>query len=180
MIGLIESSKLVLALVGGVAVAMGLLVLIGVGARGRAPVWGAVAVVIVVITAGGAWAIITSSPTQPTVSSAPPPPPATCNPNGTSLQLTASKLSFSTTCLAAPAGQAFTITFHNDDPNVSHDVHILADDPTKDPNATSFFTGELVPGPATSVYHVDPIPAGNYFFRCDVHPTQMHGTFVVK
>ena len=41
------------------------------------------------------------------------------------------------------------------------------------------FKGDLLSGPATTTYKVDALPAGTYFFRCDVHP-QMNGTFVVK
>jgi hypothetical protein len=40
------------------------------------------------------------------------------------------------------------------------------------------FAGDLVTGPATATYDVPAIPAGTYFFHCDVHPTQMFGTFV--
>ena len=34
-------------------------------------------------------------------------------------------------------------------------------------------------GPGSVTYQVDALPAGSYFFRCDVHPTQMTGTFVI-
>jgi plastocyanin len=36
------------------------------------------------------------------------------------------------------------------------------------------FRGDLIAGPATVTYHVGPLPAGRYFFHCDVHP-QMKG-----
>ncbi len=32
-------------------------------------------------------------------------------------------------------------------------------------------------GPATAEYAVPPLPAGEYYFQCDVHPT-MNGTVV--
>ena len=36
------------------------------------------------------------------------------------------------------------------------------------------------PGPETVVYEPEPIEeGGNFFFRCDVHPSTMSGTFVV-
>jgi plastocyanin len=50
---------------------------------------------------------------------------------------------------------------------------------TDESATTSLFTGELVTGPKTITYKVPALPAGNYYFRCDVHP-QMFGTFVVK
>ena len=41
------------------------------------------------------------------------------------------------------------------------------------------FQGETFAGPDEQTYQVDPLQAGDFFFRCDVHPTQMTGTFVV-
>jgi plastocyanin len=49
-----------------------------------------------------------------------------------------------------------------------------------DSSATAaLFTGEMVTGPGTVTYEVDALEPGTYFFRCDVHPTTMTGTFVV-
>jgi plastocyanin len=75
----------------------------------------------------------------------------------------AQNVAFGTDCLAAPAGKAFTITFMNHDAGATQEL----------------FKGALVSGPATINYKVGALPAGTYFFRCDVHP-QMKGTFVVK
>jgi plastocyanin len=100
---------------------------------------------------------------------------AACPPKGTDLAIMAQNVAFGTDCLAAPAGKAFTITFMNHDAGVPHNVAIY-----KDAGATQeLFKGALVSGPATINYKVGALPAGTYFFRCDVHP-QMKGTFVVK
>ena len=40
--------------------------------------------------------------------------------------------------------------------------------------------GQIVIGPTTVTYHVVALVAGTYYFHCDVHPTAMQGTFVVK
>ena len=61
------------------------------------------------------------------------------------------------------------------DPGVPHNVSIYTD-PTA---AQALFTGELLTGPGKITYTVDALEAGTYFFRCDVHPTTMTGTFVV-
>jgi plastocyanin len=43
----------------------------------------------------------------------------------------------------------------------------------------SAFHGAIVSGVRTTTYRVSPLPPGTYGFRCDVHPAQMTGTFVV-
>ncbi len=98
-----------------------------------------------------------------------------CSPTGTSLQISAHDIKFDKSCLAAPAGKPFTITFKNEDAGVPHDVAIY----TNSSATTSLFKGAIVTGPATTVYHVPALKAGTYYFRCDVHPTLMFGTFIV-
>jgi len=49
-----------------------------------------------------------------------------------------------------------------------------------DPAARSLFQGQIVIGRTTVTYHVGALVAGTYYFHCDVHPTAMQGTFVVK
>lgn len=101
---------------------------------------------------------------------------ASCTPSGTALSVTAHDIHYSTSCLAAPAGQPFTITFRNQDSGVPHNVAIYATS-----SATKvLFRGQIVTGTGTVTYHVPALPAGTYYFRCDVHPTAMHGAFVVK
>ena len=101
------------------------------------------------------------------------PPP--CLPDGTELSITAQNLQFDTECLAAPVAEPFTIEFTNQD-EVAHNVSIFTDQ-----SATqALFQEPAFPGPETVVYEPDPIEEeGNFFFRCDVHPTTMTGTFVV-
>lgn len=105
---------------------------------------------------------------------------AACSPSGTSLKLTAQNIQYSVSCLAAPANQAFTIVFNNQDASTPHNVAVFSADPTSHPGAQVLFRGGLVTGVASTTYQVPAIPAGNYFFHCDVHPAIMTGTFVVK
>ena len=103
-----------------------------------------------------------------------------CTPSGTTLQITAEKDKFDKDCLAAPADTPFTIQFTNkdkargDDPFFTHNVSIESGSGVR-----TFFAGEIVRGPKTVEYQVDPLPAGTYGFECDVHPQRMNGTFIV-
>jgi len=95
---------------------------------------------------------------------------------GSVLRETADALSFGTATLRAPAGTPFTIVFDNQAPGVVHNVAVYRDASA----AEGLFTGDLITGPKTVTYHVPALPAGSYFFRCDVHPQQMTGTLVVS
>jgi len=100
------------------------------------------------------------------------PPP--CEPEGTELAIAANNLAFDTDCLAAPVGEPFAIEFDNQEAQ-AHNVALYQ----APPPSTTFFQGEIVTGPTTTTYEVDPIDQeGNFYFQCDVHP-QMNGTFVV-
>jgi plastocyanin len=101
---------------------------------------------------------------------------ATCSPSGTSLQITAQNNRFDENCLAAPAGQAFTITLDNDDAGSQHNVSIY----TNDLATNELFKGDIITGPDSTTYNVKALDAGTYYFRCDVHPSSMNGTFIVK
>jgi plastocyanin len=101
---------------------------------------------------------------------------APCSPSGTSLSITAKDIQFDKSCLAAPAGQAFTIKFDNNDA-LAHNVNIQVSHTSTE----AFFSGEQITGPNKSItYQVKALAAGTYHFHCIVHPDQMNGSFVVK
>jgi plastocyanin len=72
--------------------------------------------------------------------------------------------------LSVPAGEPLVLAFENGDDGVQHNVAIYKDDSVEEP----LFVGDLVEGPTTASYDVPAIEAGEYYFRCDVHP-QMDG-----
>jgi plastocyanin len=114
---------------------------------------------------------------QPTGQPTGPPP---CEPDGTELTIAAppgaAGTGFDTDCLAAPAGEAFTIAFDNSDTGQIHNVGIY-----QSPGGEEFFSGDTITAPDNITYQVDPIDEpGQYHFQCDVHPTTMTGTFVVQ
>ncbi|MGH2580537.1 MAG: apolipoprotein N-acyltransferase [Actinomycetota bacterium] len=87
-----------------------------------------------------------------------------CEPTGTALAVSARDISFDKPCLAAPAGEAFTIEFTNNDPGIPHDVAIYTDESATE----ALFVGEIFQGVETRTYEVPALDAGTYFFRCDV------------
>jgi len=86
--------------------------------------------------------------------------------------LAAANIAFEPTSLTVPAAEAFTLRFHNEDANTQHNVQIF-DDPEF--GGTPLFSGALITGVRQTDYEVDPLEAGAYFFRCEVHPTTMTG-----
>ncbi|GBC87068.1 hypothetical protein HRbin12_01069 [bacterium HR12] len=93
---------------------------------------------------------------------------------GPRLTVKAENIAFDTDRIELPADTPSTIVFENLDAGVQHNIAIYADDTL----AEVLFKGELVTGPTTVEYAVPPLPAGEYYFHCDVHPN-MNGTVVV-
>jgi plastocyanin len=93
---------------------------------------------------------------------------------GPAIPVTAQDIAFDTDTIELPADVPTTIAFDNADAGVQHNISIYADDSLAEP----LFQGELVTGPATIEYQIPPLPAGEYYFRCDVHPN-MNGVVVV-
>jgi plastocyanin len=100
---------------------------------------------------------------------------ASCAPGGPDLRVTARSLRCDTDCLAAPAGQPFTIIMDNRDAGIPHNVAVDTDPRMSE----TLFKGRLVDGKATITDRVPARPASTYDFRCDVHPSAMNGTFIV-
>jgi nitrite reductase (NO-forming) len=119
---------------------------------------------------------------EPSATDAPQPTPSEnvapageCSPKGTTIDVMAMNSAFDADCLAAPAGEPFEIVFDNMDAGIPHNVAIYTDETA----STALFVGETINGPDVITYEVPALDAGTYFFRCDVHPTTMTGTFVV-
>lgn len=93
---------------------------------------------------------------------------------GPRIQVRAENIAFDTDRIELPADTPATIVFENADVGVQHNIAIYVDDTL----AEVLFKGELVTGPATVEYAVPPLPTGEYYFHCDVHPN-MNGAVVV-
>jgi plastocyanin len=78
---------------------------------------------------------------------------------------------FDTGTITVPAGAPFELFFQNLD-GMPHNVAIYTDASASEP----IFVGETITDAAV-LYEVPAIEAGEYFFRCDLHP-DMAGTLV--
>ena len=91
----------------------------------------------------------------------------------------ASANGFKPSALAAVTGRPIQIVLDNQESGVQHNVAVYAADPTKDPSAAQLGSAPPATGPATIKVDVKALPAGTYFFRCDVHPATMNGALTV-
>ena len=106
-----------------------------------------------------------------------PPGSTTASGQSVTINLIAQALSFDMKTIVVPPGATVTINFNNKDPGILHNFALYTDSSAK----TSIFVGNFVTGPGTTVYTFKaPTKVGTYFFRCDVHPTTMTGSFIVE
>jgi plastocyanin len=107
--------------------------------------------------------------------------PALCEPEGEGVTVTtsagAAANGFDQDCLAAAAGQPFTVTFTNDDPGVPHNWTLYADDSAQEALGGAGGPTNVITGPDEAVYEIDALEPGQFYFQCDLH-TNMNGTFV--
>jgi len=142
---------------------------------------------LVVLAACSSTTATTTAP-APTTTMPPPttttnttPVPTTTTPSSTTgqsitINLVAQGMAFDQKTITVPASAQVTMNFNNKD-GLPHNFALY-----NDSSATkSIFVGEIISGPKTITYtFTAPATPGNYFFRCDVHPTNMTGTFVVQ
>lgn len=93
------------------------------------------------------------------------------------VELVARNLSFGTGTITVPAGASVALSFDNQDSGTPHNF-ALYDTPAA---ANGISVGEIITGPSTTTYEFTaPDEPGEYFFRCDVHPSTMTGTLTVE
>jgi plastocyanin len=89
------------------------------------------------------------------------------------VELSAADLAFDANVIQAPAGEAFTISFTNND-SAPHNVSVYTEE-----GGDVIVEGEVIdPGASTEV-QVEALDAGEYYFMCDIHP-DMNGSVVVE
>lgn len=87
--------------------------------------------------------------------------------------VTTEEMGFDTSTLVLAAGEETTISLRNLD-GQPHNVAIYTDESASEP----LWVGETITDDAITEA-IPPLEAGEYFFRCDVHPA-MNGTVVVE
>ncbi len=100
------------------------------------------------------------------------PAPST-DPDAAVVLVEAVGVQFTTPAVSAPADEAFTLTFDNQDAAIPHDVVV------SDAGGAEVFRTELFPGVETRSIAVEPLEAGTYTFVCSLH-SNMTGTLTVE
>ena len=93
----------------------------------------------------------------------------------TSLKIVASGTKFDTDCLVGTANQPLTLSYENKDAT-NHGIVFLESHTSTDP----FFRVDIFSGPKTQSITIPAQRPGTYAFHCQVHPSAMSGTLVVK
>ncbi len=98
-------------------------------------------------------------------------------PQSVTVDLVAEDIAFDKNTITVPAGARVTVNFNNRDSGVPHNFAVYETEAAE----KVIFSGQIVTGLAKIEYTFDapPIP-GTYFFRCDIHPTQMTGQLIVE
>lgn len=92
------------------------------------------------------------------------------------VSITAQNSEFNKDELTVPPNRDIELEFRNQDASIPHNVAFYRARAAQE----SIYVGELFPGVATRTYEFTSPAAGEYFFRCDVHPDTMTGTLVVQ
>ncbi len=103
---------------------------------------------------------------------------ATTAASGQTVQVTlnAQNVAFDKSTISVPHGATVVLTFNNKDSGVVHNFALYTDSSAR----TKIFAGDFVTGVKTVTYtFTAPSTPGTYYYRCDVHPTVMYGSFVV-
>jgi plastocyanin len=89
--------------------------------------------------------------------------------------LVAQSVQFDTDQISLAPDEESTVTLDNQD-SAAHNFSIYEDDSAEQ----DLFVGQEVAGGSSTDYSVPPLEAGEYFFRCDLHPSSMTGTVSVE
>jgi plastocyanin len=89
--------------------------------------------------------------------------------------LSAASVAFDTDQLTFAANEETTLPFNNED-SAPHNFSIYEDESAEQ----DLFVGAEATGGSAIDYQIPPLDKGEYFFRCDLHPSSMTGTVTVE
>jgi plastocyanin len=93
------------------------------------------------------------------------------------VEVTARNFRFSVSEITVPAGAQVTVRFTNRDEGIPHNISFYRSESAGE----VFYKGQVIQGNGRIEYSFTaPERPGRYFFRCDIHPVQMNGVFVVE
>jgi cytochrome c oxidase subunit II len=98
----------------------------------------------------------------------------------TELTVAAKSLKWDQGTLTVPAGSTVKLTVDNQDNAIPHNFSLYASQQAATSGAKAIAGTKPTAGPVQESLLFNAPEAGTYFFRCDVHPTTMTGTFVVR
>jgi plastocyanin len=88
--------------------------------------------------------------------------------------IVAKNTSFSPTGLTLPAGAQINLTLDNQDAGTAHDIIVY------NPDGSVLAGTDIAIGPVQSPVSFTLGAAGNYAFKCSVHPQQMNGRITAQ
>lgn len=165
------------------AVALGILLTAALAASGErmpvAPVGGIAAGAIALLLGFGIWAAISPDEVAHEAAAGEEPTPAAGEPaTPGELVIVAKNILFDKQELRVPAGAPFTVRMRNEDAGVPHNWALYTDESAAE--AIAGANEGICSGPCEDDVEVPALDPGEYFFRCDVHPTQMTGTLIAE
>jgi len=96
------------------------------------------------------------------------------------ISLIAKNIKFDQDTLTVPAGSSVKLTVDNQDASITHNFALYTSKEAAAGGESAIAKTKFELGPVQQTLVFNAPEAGSYFFRCDVHPTTMTGTFIVQ
>lgn len=103
-----------------------------------------------------------------------PDPGRTAAVSGGVVEVSSDNLAFDVDVIEAPAGEDFTIRLTNLE-NIPHNLSVYTER-----GGTLIALGAVITQDQTDEIEIPALEAGEYFFVCDLHVSEMNGTLVVE
>jgi plastocyanin len=140
-------------------------------------VWSTLVTVMPVGTPSPSPVPVTSPEISPLETSSPSPSLSAAASEIININLVVRNFAFNMDTITVTAGAQVNINFDNMDSGIPHNFSVYTDSSA----SISIFQGEIIIGPDSTTYtFTAPDIPGEYYFRCDPHPTIMNGKFIVR